>query len=115
MFHSSIEAKRPDHVAGVLAFLGRGRAAPLGGSAWAAFDASGGEPVLAVHPRNRRIPYAAHRKAAVILTVPRTSAEILAVACRENWPAELRDENGPVVALLVEGRHPVHLRVTPRP
>ena len=122
IFHLSIDADNPRHVASVLAeFLG-GEAMPfppvIAGS-WIAVTDDGRGSAVEVYPRGTTIRMAdgdadaygvpgsdgPHSPTHFAMATNMSQDEIMAIASRENWPAKYRKRGGVfgVIELWVEG------------
>ena len=120
LFHASIEADRPQHVASVIAELWKGKAMPfppVGVGSWVAFAGDDRATIIEVYPRgtamhegpdgavgvagDRRRHNATHLAVATPLDVD----QVLAIAAREGWPAEIFSREGQfhVIELWIEG------------
>ena len=123
LFHLSIDADDPRHVAGVIAELWGGRAFPfppvLTGS-WVAMAGDGHRTTLEVYPRGTEL-YEAPGDADAIgvigenpgrtathfaMATSLDAGAVEAIAAREGWPAKYRKRGGifGVIELWIEGR-----------
>lgn len=120
LFHASIEADRPQHVASVIAELWRGKAMPfppVGVDSWVAFAGDDRSTIIEVLPRgtamhegpegvigmvegNRR-----HNATHLAIATPLAIEDVLAVGRREGWPVMVcsRDGKFRVIELWIEG------------
>lgn len=120
LFHVSIEADQPRHVASVIAELWRGKALPfppVGVGSWVAFAGDDRATILEVYPRGTVLnpgddgaigvastPHRYNATHAAIAT-PLEINEVLAIARREGWPAKIcwRSTDFRVIELWIEG------------
>lgn len=120
LFHLSIDADEPQHVAEVLAEIWGGDALPfppvIGGS-WMAFANDDNATMIEVYPRGTELHEGEDGGYGVIgLPAPRSAThfamstklscdEVLAIAAREGWPAKYcrRADKFGLVELWVEG------------
>jgi hypothetical protein len=129
LFHLSIDADRPKHVAEVLAELWQGAAMPfppvLTGS-WAAFANDDRATMVEVYPRGAELHESAGGVIGVIgtnndrsathfaMATPLQEAEVLAIATREGWPAMVCNRGGlfDVIEVYVEGTRMIEVLTT---
>lgn len=120
LFHLSIDADAPQHVAEVLAELWQGAAMPfppiLNGS-WAAFAGDDRATMVEVYPRGAELHEGDAGVTGVIggnndrsathfaMATPLKRDAVLAVAAREGWPAAVCNRGGlfDVIEIYVEG------------
>ena len=122
LYHMSIAAKDPQHVASVIAELWRGEARrfpPIADNSWMALAGDERGTLLEVYPLGtvlRETPGDADAHGETSSTgrfsathgaiaTPLDDAEVLAIARRENWPAKYRKRGGMfgVIELWIEG------------
>lgn len=126
LFHLSIDARDPQHVAGVLAELfGSGKAVPfppVAKGSWVALALDERNTTVEVYPRGTvlqpmpgdadgvGIPDLAHGTNFGVAThfamaTPLTQEQVLAIAGREGWPAKYRKRGGlfGVIEIWLEG------------
>lgn len=121
LFHLSIDARDPQHVAEVIAELFGGRAAPfppVAQGSWVALAGDERNTLVEVYPRGTELveaegdadalgmPGAGGRSAThFAMATPLTQDEVLAIAAREGWPAKYRKRGGVfgVIELWIEG------------
>jgi hypothetical protein len=123
IFHLSIDADDPRHVASVIAELWRGRSAPfppVAEGSWVALALDERNSTIEVYPRGTELhpaqvdadavaargePHGFCATHAAIAT-PLSLEEVMAIAERENWPARYRKRGGlfGVIELWLEGR-----------
>lgn len=120
LFHASIEADRPQHVATVIAELWRGKAMPfppVGVGSWVAFAGDERSTIIEVYPRGTAMhegPSGAvgiadgarrHNATHLAVATPLGIEAVLAIAAREGWPAEVfsRESLFDVIELWIEG------------
>ncbi|MGZ3272232.1 MAG: hypothetical protein ACXU82_06115 [Caulobacteraceae bacterium] len=122
LFHLSIDADDPRHVAEVLAEIWDGRASPFppgGPGAWVALAGDDRNTTVEILPRGTELveapgdadglmvrgQAAAHSPTHMAVATGKTRDEILAIAAREGWPAKYRLRGGlfGVIELWVEG------------
>jgi hypothetical protein len=121
LFHASIPADEPEHVAGVIAELWRGSVLPFRPfpGAFMAWSGDDRRTVVDVYPRGREhVPAegvfgvrtnpapSAYSESHLALGVAMSSDEISAIAAREGWLAQSSDRGGlfTVVELWVENK-----------
>ena len=127
LFHVSIEADRPAHVAEVLAEFWGGRAMPfppVGVGSWMAFAGDDRSTIVEVYPRGTELhpaegdaiglPSVAprrHNATHMALATPLAIEQVLAIAGREGWPAKICQRGGKfrVIELWIEGVQMVEL------
>jgi hypothetical protein len=124
LFHMSIAADDPEHVAGVIAELWKGRARPfppIATGSWIAFAGDERGTAIEVYPQGTLLRETegdadAHGEGGGVDRFSPTHAaiatdlnqeEVLAAARREGWPAKYRKRGDMfgVIELWVEGRH----------
>jgi|SRR3954447_15630158 len=122
IFHLSIEADDPRHVAGVIAELWRGKSAPfppVAEGSWMAIAGDDRNSTIEVYPRGSELrpadgdsdSYAATGEARrynathMAIATPLTRDEVFAIARREGWLAKYRKRGGlfGVIEFWVEG------------
>lgn len=123
IFHLSIEADDPKHVAEVIAELWRGKAAPfppVAEGSWMAMALDDRNTTVEIYPRGTELrvaegdadsygapgegkPFNATHMA---IATPLTQAEVFAIAEREGWPVKYRKRGGffGVIEFWIEGR-----------
>ena len=128
LFHVSIEADRPAHVAEVIAELWRGKALPfppVGVGSWMAFAGDGRGTLVEVYPRGTELHEAdgladavgvaatprRHNATHMALATPLEVDPVLAIARREAWPAKVCNRGGAfhVIEMWIEGVQMVEL------
>lgn len=128
LFHMSIAADNPRHVAGVIAELWNGEARrfpPISDDAWIALAKDDRGTCMEVYPHGtllRETPGDADAHGApgardrftpthAAIATPLRQDEVLAIARRENWPAKYRKRGGMfgVVELWIEGRQMIEV------
>lgn len=120
LFHLSIEADQPQHIASVIAEFWRGKALPfppVGVGSWVAFAGDDRATIIEVYPRGTAlregedgaigisdVPHRHNATHAAIATVLEID-EVLAIARREGWPAKVcwRSTDFRVIELWIEG------------
>lgn len=127
IYHVSIDARDPRHVAEVLAELLGGRATPfppVADGSWLAHAGDDRNTMVEVYPRGTQLVEAPGDADA--LGVPgdgalsathfamgtrRTQAQVFAIAMREGWPAKYRKRGGAfgVIELWIEGNRMVEV------
>ena len=122
IFHLSIEADDPRHVAGIIAELWNGRAAPfppVAEGSWMAIAGDERNTTVEVYPRGTELrlaegdadsygapgspkPFTATHMA---IATPHDRETVFAIAAREGWPAKYRKRGGifGVIEFWVEG------------
>lgn len=122
IFHLSIEADDPRHVAGVLAELWRGTSAPfppVAKGSWMAIAGDDRNSTIEVYPRGSELrpaegdadSYAAQGEGRrysathMAIATPLDQDDVFAIAAREGWPAKYRKRGGffGVIEFWVEG------------
>jgi hypothetical protein len=122
IFHLSIEADDPRHVARVIAELWRGKSAPfppVAKGSWMAIAGDDRNTTVEVYPRGSELrpaegdadSYAAageprrYNATHMAIATPLTMDEVFAIARREGWPAKYRKRGGlfGVIEFWVEG------------
>ncbi|WP_380873145.1 hypothetical protein ACFB49_39690 [Sphingomonas sp. DBB INV C78] len=120
LFHASIEADRPQHVASVLAELWRGKAMPfppVGVESWVAFAGDDRSTIVEVYPRGTAIHEGKdgaigevegqrrHNATHLALATPLSTEEVLAIGQREGWSVAVCSRDGMfrVIELWIEG------------
>ncbi|MBU3076523.1 hypothetical protein [Sphingomonas quercus] len=122
LFHVSIEADRPQHVASVIAELWDGKALPfppVGLGSWVAFAGDDRSTLIEVYPRGTELHEApgdhdavgvtaAHRRYTathMAIATPLDVDRVFAIARREDWPCKVCTRGGKfrVIELWVEG------------
>lgn len=122
LFHMSIAAEDPQHVASVIAELWRGQARrfpPVADNSWVALAGDDRGTIIEVYPigtvlRETHGDADAHGEASGIdrftathgaIATPLGREEVLAIASREGWPAKYRKRGGMfgVIELWIEG------------
>lgn len=128
LFHLSIAARHPQHVAEVIAEFWRGEAfpfPPVTPGSWIAMAGDDRGTAIEVYPfgtvlreaegdadsfgeRTEQTDFTATHAA---LATPLSEAEVMAIAAREGWPAKYRKRGGVfgVIELWIEGRQMVEL------
>ncbi|WP_176597475.1 MULTISPECIES: hypothetical protein [Sphingobium] len=128
LFHLSIAARDPRHVAQVIAEFWRGDAfpfPPVAVGSWIAVAGDDRGTAMEVYPlgivlreaegdadsfgeQTEQTGYTATHAA---LATPLSQAEVMAIASREGWPAKYRKRGGAfgVIELWIEGRQMVEL------
>jgi len=128
LFHLSIAAHDPGHVAQVIAEFWRGEAfpfPPVTPGSWIAVAGDDRGTAIEVYPlgtvlrqaegdadsfgeRTQQSGYTATHAA---IATPLSEAEVMAIAFREGWPAKYRKRGGAfgVIELWIEGRQMVEL------
>jgi hypothetical protein len=128
LFHVSIEADRPAHVAEVIAEFWGGKALPfppVAVGSWVAFAGDDRGTLIEVYPRGTELHEAEgaadavgragdarwHNATHMAIATKRPASEILAIAEREGWPAKICDRGGKfhVIELWIEGVQMVEL------
>lgn len=128
LFHVSIEADRPQHVARVIAEFWGGTALPfppVGTGSWVAFANDDRGTIVEVYPRGTELHEAdgegdafgvagePHRYGATHMALATALAikDVLAIARREGWPAKVCNRGGKfrVIELWIEGCQMVEL------
>ncbi len=128
LFHVSIEADRPRHVAEVLAEFWSGTAMPfppVAEGSWVAFAGDDRSTLIEVYPRGTELHPAEGTADAFgvegeprrfngthfAMATPLKREEVLAIAQRENWPAKICNRGGKfrVIELWIEGFQMVEL------
>lgn len=128
LFHMSIAAKDPRHVAGVIAEFWGGAALPfppISDDGWIVMAGDDRGSALEVYPVDTVLRQAegdadAYGEAAghdaftpthAALATPLDRDAVLAIAARENWPAKYRKRGGMfgVIELWIEGRQMMEL------
>lgn len=128
LFHVSIEADRPQHVAAVLAELWNGKALPfppVGVGSWVAFAGDDRSTLIEVYPRGTELheapgaadaigvmaPQRRYTATHMAIATPLEVEDVLAVAEREDWPCKVCTRGGKfrVIELWVEGGQLVEL------
>jgi hypothetical protein len=122
LFHLSIDADDPKHVAEVFAEIWNGRAvpfAPVAVGSWMALAGDERNNLIEVYPRGTELVEApgdadargtdgtrqAHSATHMAIGTKRTQDDIFAIARREGWPAKYRKRGGQfgVIELWIEG------------
>jgi len=122
LFHLSIEADDPRHVAGVIAGMWRGKALPfppVGKGSWMAMAGDDRGTAVEVYPRGTELrENDGETDTAGAVTTPRrygathmavatplSTDEIMAIARREGWPAKVCFRGGSfhVIEMWIEG------------
>lgn len=127
LFHVSIDARDPRHVAHVLAELLGGRATPfppVAEGSWLAHAGDERNTMVEVYPRGTQLIEAPGDADALgvpgegglsathfAMATRRTRAEVFAIAMREGWPAKYRKRGGAfgVIELWLEGNRMVEV------
>jgi hypothetical protein len=128
IFHLSIEADDPRHVASVLAELWRGTSAPfppVAEGSWMAIAGDERNSTIEIYPRGSELrpaegdadSYAApgekrrYTATHMAIATPLERDEVFAIAAREGWPAKYRKRGGlfGVIEFWVEGGQLVEL------
>jgi hypothetical protein len=128
LFHLSIAAEDPQHVAGVVAELWGGEALPfppVSDNGWIAMAGDARGTAIEVYPRNTVLRESegdadAHGEASgkdrftathAAIATELDQAAVLAIAQREGWPAKYRKRGGVfgVVEMWIEGRQMVEV------
>ena len=126
LFHVSIEADRPQHVASVIAELLGGKALPfppIAVGSWIAFAGDDRGSAIEVYPRGTELnesaggavgtPGAHGRRGATHMAIATVLEieEVLEIAAREGWPAKVFSRGGTfrVIELWIEGVQMVEL------
>lgn len=122
LFHLSIDADDPQHVAEVFAEIWNGRAMPfppVATGSWVAMAGDERNTLIEIYPRGTELvempgdadakglpgPPQPHSATHMAIGTPRSMDQIMAVASREGWPAKYRKRGGTfgVIELWVEG------------
>lgn len=122
LFHLSIEADDPRHVATVLAEIWQGRAypfPPVGEGSWMAIAGDDRGTMIEVYRRGTELHEAEgdadaigiagqarrHHATHFAMATPLDEAAILAIGAREGWPAKYRKRGGQfgVIELWIDG------------
>lgn len=123
IYHVSIDADAPQHVAGVLAELMGGKAFPfppiLTGQSWVAMAGDDRNTTVEVYPRGTELMVAdgdadsfgrigasdRHSATHIALATHLDSDAVFAIAAREGWPAKYRKRGGifGVIEFWIEG------------
>ncbi|MYL99010.1 hypothetical protein GR702_14680 [Novosphingobium sp. FGD1] len=127
IYHVSIDARDPRHVAEVLAELMGGHATPfppIAEGSWLAHAGDDRNTMVEVYPRGTQLVEATGDADALgvpgegglsathfAMATRRSQAEIFAIATREGWPAKYRKRGGAfgVVELWIEGNRMVEV------
>ncbi|PJG48704.1 hypothetical protein CAF53_11005 [Sphingobium sp. LB126] len=128
LFHLSIAARNPRHVAQVLAEFWRGEAfpfPPVAQGSWIAVAGDERGTAIEVYPLGTVLREAegdadsfgeatqqnGYTATHAALATPLSQAEVMAIASREGWPAKYRKRGGTfgVIELWIEGRQMVEL------
>jgi hypothetical protein len=110
LFHVSIDARRPEHVARVLAELFGGEALPfppVAEGSWIAFAGDARNTAIEIYPRGTELIEAPGDLGALgvpgdaglsathlAMATPLFTEAVFAIAEREGWPAKYRSRNG---------------------
>ena len=128
LFHVSIEADRPQHVARVIAEFWGGVALPfppVGAGSWVAFANDDRATIVEVYPRGTELHEGEGEADAfgvagtprrfgathMALATPLSIEQVLGIASREGWPAKVCNRGGKfrVIELWIEGCQMVEL------
>jgi hypothetical protein len=128
LFHLSIAAEDPQHVAGVVAELWGGEALPfppVSDNGWIAMAGDARGTAIEVYPRNTVLRESegdadAHGEASgqdrftathAAIATELDRAAVLAIAQREGWPAKYRKRGGVfgVIEMWIEGRQMIEV------
>ncbi|KHK91862.1 hypothetical protein [Novosphingobium malaysiense] len=127
LFHVSIDARDPQHVAMVLAELFGGRATPfppVAEGSWLAHAGDDRNTLVEVYPRGTELVEAPGDADAVglpgdaglsathfAMATPLDCAAVFAIAAREGWPAKYRKRGGVfgVIEVWIEGERMVEV------
>jgi len=128
LFHMSIAAQSPRHVAGVIAELWRGEAhpfPPVSDDGWIALAGDDRGSAVEVYPADVVLREAegdadaygeytgvtAFTASHAAIATSLSSAEVFGIALREGWPAKYRKRGGVfgVIELWIEGRQMIEL------
>lgn len=128
LFHLSIAAHDPQHVAQVIAEFWRGEAfpfPPVTPGSWIALAGDDRGTAIEVYPidtvlreeegdadaTGERCGQASFTATHAAIATPLSESEVMVIAARENWPAKYRKRGGAfgVIELWIEGRQMVEL------
>lgn len=132
LYHVSIEADRPQHVATVIAEFWGGKALPfppVGVGSWVAFAGDDRGTIVEVYPRGTEMhegdgaddaigvagPLRRHGPVHIAIATDMETDAVLAIARREGWPAKVCVRGGKfgVIEVWVEGCQLIEL-LTPK-